>query len=200
MKKNSRRKDFLMLRSFGQELISTNHLDFVEWVLISGMLFGAEEEWWGEGRCRPLPHEGIDLALYRDCRGKTVSLKGRTRIPVAAAGEVVAVIKDFLGRSIFVHHVQYDEEDVRLFTLYGHTRPYPGVVPGCFLQAGEVMATLAEVRNPVPGLLPHLHLSVALIPRSISQEELCWERLTLRDDVVFIDPVELLEGRYIIES
>jgi len=188
------------LRCFGSRLIAANGLDIAEWVLLPGMCFGAKDAWWDDGKARPHPHEGIDLALYRNRGGRVVSLDGTTKVPLAAPGEVAVRRKDFLGESLFVRHGLFDEEDRELFSLYGHTRPGPGVFPGRFLEAGAILATFADVSGRGKGLLPHLHLSVAWIPRSLPPGTLTWERCTRGNDVVLLDPVGILEGRDLVTS
>ncbi len=188
----------LLLGSYGRRLAEENGLDLARWCLVPGMLFGADRQWWGKGGRRPRPHEGIDLVLYRNGRGETVRLKKSLKIPVAAPGRIAAVVDDFLGRSIFVRHESIEEEEGELFTLYGHLAPLVGIVAGRELATGEGMATLAEGENPVPGLFPHLHFSIARLPRGIPAEELNWDGLTRREEVVFLDPLAVLDDYSIV--
>ena len=67
------------------------------------MGFGATGKWWAEGM-RATPHNGLDMRLYEDADGREAALDEATLVPTMDDGEVVAIIRDFLGESVFVAH------------------------------------------------------------------------------------------------
>ena len=47
---------------------------FQEWSWMPGMGFQDDNLWWGEGKKRTTPHEGVDFVRYRDRNGKIRNL------------------------------------------------------------------------------------------------------------------------------
>ena len=92
---------------FTRRLVAINNLDsdgFSHWLFHPGMFFLDENKWWGDGGRRRVPHEGVDLCFYRTAGAENRRLAPRTRIPAMADGRVLAIIDDFLGKSIILHH------------------------------------------------------------------------------------------------
>jgi hypothetical protein len=125
------------------------------------MRFGEREAWWREGAPRDAPHEGLDLRGFRTPEGRSVPLGPGARIPALWAGAVVAVVPDFLGRSVFVAHDRQDGEGRRLHSVYGHLEPRPWLAPGCSLREGEEIGAIADPAARKSSVPAHLHLTVA---------------------------------------
>ncbi len=163
--------------------------DFCHWGFHAGMLFQANQQWWGRQQLRPQPHEGLDICWFLDVAGSRRSLEADTVIPAPFRGRVVSTCQDFLGQSIFLLHAGLLPPDYRLLTALGHVSPFPGVVRGTELEEGEAMATLSSAggrRNRVP---PHLHLTVAIVPADFPVAEISWPTLSNSGAITLIDPL-----------
>ena len=145
---------------------------FDRWEFLPGMRFNDREKWWEPGVMRAYPHEGIDLCLYRDTRGRLHAIQGTIRIPVMYDGIIVKTGKDLLGRSIFLRHDCFDAGGRMLHTVFGHTRPCRALRRGLPVRQGEIIAEVAEIANRKTNILPHLHITAAWIPASISSADL----------------------------
>ena len=108
------------------------------------MRFAERAAWWRGGADRGGAHEGLDICWYRTVDGRRLSLGAGARVPVIYAGEVVSVVDDFLGASVFVAHDRRDGGGRRLHTVYGHIRPRPGLAPGSRLADGDAVGTIAD--------------------------------------------------------
>jgi len=169
-------------------LAMTNGLNPGSWRFEPGMLFGANIRWWGQGGPRKAPHNGLDIRKYEESSGRVIALDGSSRAPAARDGEVINIIKDFLGFTVFVSH-KGTTGGARLFSAYGHIVPEAGLSPGAGLSKGEIIGTLSEYDGmPVP---PHLHLSFFEIQAGIAREHLDWDELEGAEGVRFIDPGDL---------
>lgn len=171
--------------SFTERLVGLNALSFNRWVFEPGMFFLSETKWWGDGENRDTLHNGLDLRLYEAADGTLRTLEEGTKIPIIYEGKIVAVVKDFLGYSLFAVHEIYDKNH-RLFTIYGHVVQKSDIPAGLTLREGTEIAALAKAS---PGKVPsHLHLSLAMIPRRISAANLNWQVLDEDKDVLYLDP------------
>lgn len=189
---------------FSKYLVDCNNLHvqgFTRWVFYRGMLFNAREKWWGHGGNRNNPHEGLDLCFYLDTEGRFRRLTAGVRVPVMYSGEVVKIEDDFLGKSVYMRHDLYDARGNRLCTIYGHTAPDSHVHTGTSLGEGDVFAALADAGGKRVKAPPHLHISVAWVPVSITDERLGWKVVSDPDVVSLVDPLELLACEYeVVES
>jgi hypothetical protein len=181
---------------FIEYLVGLNGLSVDEWIFYPGMLFKAEEKWWGKGGVREKAHEGLDLYLFMDRSGRINSLDEKTEIPVMYDGEVVKIDDDFLGSSVFISHGEYDGRGRQLFTIYGHIIPHCGIRRGTRLETGDSFARIAGVEGGKAGIPAHLHISIALIPLSLPCERLNWETVSDRSTVTLIDPLSVMNCRY----
>ena len=184
---------------FSEQLMECNRLrdaGFDRWAFYPGMLFGARKKWWGLRGTRPRPHEGIDLCLYTDERGRAFGLDASARIPVMFDGQIVKVEKDFLGQSVYVGHEIDDGHGRRLWTMYGHTKPGDHVQPGERVRQGEIIASLAKAGEEGTGLITHLHLSMAWLSPDRASQEISWEKLHDPGIATLLDPLHAMGCPY----
>jgi hypothetical protein len=174
---------------FTRFMVDSNRLNFNRWVFEPGMRFMADCKWWADRSPRGECHNGLDVRLYETENGVIESLPEGARIPVLFSGQVVKLIADFIGISVFVEH-KTAETGLRLLTLYGHLVPASGITTGRHLARGAIVGTLAAAAEmKVPS---HLHLSVVRVPSSISLEDLTWKSLADTEGVRFFDPLEFI--------
>jgi len=183
---------------FNGRLISWNGLleaGFAAWEFLPGMRFLERAAWWRGGSDRGGVHEGLDICWYRTGDGRRLSLGAGARIPVIYEGEVVSVVEDFLGSTVFVAHACRDAWGRRLHTIYGHLAPAAGLAPGSPLVDGAAVGVIAETsgRNvPVP---PHVHISLALVAGGqLSGTRLDWASLRDPTRATLLDPMSIMSG------
>jgi hypothetical protein len=177
---------------FTEHLMRLNALGFNQWIFERGMLFRSETKWWGDRGDRGSLHNGLDLRLYEGDDGTIKTLGVDTKVPIIYEGKIVAVVKDFLGYSLFAAHEIYDK-DRRLFSIYGHVAQMTDISIGTLLREGAQIATIA---GESPGKVPcHLHLSLAMIPHGTPPKSLTWEVLEKDETVVLLDPMNIIERR-----
>jgi hypothetical protein len=112
------------LSGFTQALVRANGLDargFRGWHFDPAMRFGATLTWWADRGPRPRPHEGLDLALYRDRGLEIRRLDLQTNIPAMYDGTVARLCDDFVGRSVMMEHRFSDRVDRKSV----RERPWP---------------------------------------------------------------------------
>jgi murein DD-endopeptidase MepM/ murein hydrolase activator NlpD len=158
------------------------------------MLFGAIETWWGDGRPRRRPHEGIDLSLFVTDRGTILSLGEGSVVPAIYSGEVARIIDDFLGQSVFLRHGVFNEDGGELYTFYGHTELADGVCRGAEVMEGEPIASVAC--PPRMSITPHVHISLGWVQPSIAPDTLDWEVIGQGNSIGLIDPLEVINCTY----
>lgn len=184
--------------SFSGRIASINGLDMDrlgQWAFHPGMLFGSIEKWWDRGSLRSTPHEGIDLYAFISESGKAGHLEAGALVPVVWPGSIVTIIEDFIGLSVFVSHEIVDIRGKRLYSIYGHVRPYSLLQEGSGLDEEAVVAVLAGLIRPgkIP---PHLHLSLAWVSDPISPGLLSWKTMRDPELVELIDPLPYLSMKY----
>jgi len=176
-----------MFSGYLSMLADTNGLGPGFWKFEPGMLFKAEAKWWGDGGPRDEPHNGLDLRCYKQESGTMVSLGSGSMVPVAADGEVVSIVRDFLGYSAFVAHGPGKSGTVSV-SAYGHIAPVDGLVPGVCVSKGHIIGKLSEYEGmAVP---PHLHVSFFAMPEGF--HELDWG--VIGQEAVFVDPLISFRG------
>ena len=119
-----------------------------------------------------------------------MALDGSTVVPAADDGEIINIIKDFLGHSIFISHGPAKGGSV-IISAYGHLAPSGSLSPGVQVKRGDIIGSLAQYDGmPVP---PHLHLSIIEAKVGEQMDDLSdfstWESLLESESVVFIDPM-----------
>jgi hypothetical protein len=184
---------------FTEFLIRENALDpdgFGHWIFHPGMLFNAPNKWWGNLGRRHKPHEGVDLCLYGN-QGKQIQRIGaKIRVPAIFDGVIVAIIDDFLGRSVIVEHAACGSRSFKFYTIYGHTNPQRGFQIGSTLQAGDIFATIAGSTHKNSAILPHLHISLGWSEAAIFYERLNWQTLSTPGMLDLLNPLIILDRPY----
>lgn len=160
--------------------------DFAAWLIIDGMGFQDRNKWWDSGP-RQKMHEGLDLVYYRSTTGGLGRLAPGHSVPAAYDGKVAKSLSDFLGKSVFLAHEIFDGQERRLYSVYGHTVPYPDLQCGQTVKAGAALARIAPAK-PTQKVVPHLHLTLAWVPAALSPDILDWQRLTTDRDIELLDP------------
>jgi len=173
---------------------SADFLD-MQWIFYPGMLFASLEKWWNQGSLRICAHEGIDMLACMDREGQILKVDTNTEVPAVFEGQIIRVLKDFLGMSVFLMHHIYDERNRRLCTVYGHTDPDAGVLEGEVLKSGDIIGRVAAVNKCERIVPPHLHLTVAWIPAEVSR--LDWEIMGCCDAITLVDPLQILTCKYL---
>jgi murein DD-endopeptidase MepM/ murein hydrolase activator NlpD len=184
---------------FTEFLIRENALDqdgFAHWIFQPGMLFKAPNKWWGDLGRRDKPHEGVDLCLYGNQGQRIRRIGENTGIPVMFDGVIVAMIDDFLGRSVIVEHAPSGSHRFKFYTIYGHTNPRPDFQIGSTLKAGNIFATISGPVHKNSAILPHLHISLGWSPTSIFYDRLNWQTIGAPGMLNLLDPLVLLDWPY----
>jgi len=179
---------------FCENLVQHNNLSaqgFAQWAFYPGMLFNAQDKWWGDGGRRASPHEGIDICLYRDSSGAIQFIPKAARIPVIYEGQVKRILDDYLGSTLYVAHEIYDSRGNQCYTIYGHVAPGAGIAPGDSIRDGEIVAAIADTEDRKINILPHVHISVAWIPESFPSEQLNWSMLNQASVITLLNPLDV---------
>ena len=186
---------------FTEYLVRHNSLDergFENWIFHPGMLFNSSNRWWGDGGSRDNPHQGLDLCLYRGRNGEDYTLDEKTKIPLIYDGEVVNIINDYVGKSIFLIHDTYDGKGNQLYSIYGHTELCNDLDKGKTLNEGDVIATIKGTREKKMDIMPHLHVSLAWVPKSLPYNKLNWKTISDPGIVTLLNPLDLIVCQYTV--
>ena len=188
---------------YGEYLVMCNGLQcdgFLEWVFHPGMLFGSVGKWWGGGGTRGRPHEGLDVALFRDASGRMRRVEAGTLVPALYGGEVVRMGPDYLGDLAFVRHEIDDGHGSTLHTIYGHIRVDDHIRRLVRVNAGKVIGCVSD-RGLRGGKAPaHLHITAAWIPNSLPPEKMSWKEVGALGPEALLNPLDLMESRKAIED
>lgn len=189
------------LSFFFRDLVEKNHIeDFDSWFFYSGMLFGSEDKWWGQGGIRPAPHEGLDVCFYRNRKGGLGCLDEKTRIPAMFDGVVFEVSDDdYLGQSIFLRHDFRDSNGFFLHSVYAHVTPVDGLARGDKLGQGDIVAQVADIRHRNIALPGHVHVSMVYLPENYPLDMLKWSILSMTYQARLVDPFAYLDCTYSVE-
>jgi murein DD-endopeptidase MepM/ murein hydrolase activator NlpD len=158
--------------------------DFSCWHFDEGMKYGDGNLWWGKGVPRKNPHEGIDLHDYIGKNGSKKSILAATKVPNIYEGEIAAITKDDICSSVFVKHNIFSKGS-QFYTIFGHIKVSEGSKEKDIIRAGTVIGEVADVPQGSHAF-PHLHLSMAWIPKNMSHSLINWNYLDKR---LFIDPI-----------
>jgi len=168
---------------------------FKEWIFYPGMLFQDREAWWADNGLRAAPHEGIDLCFYRDKTGQVRRIGNGTKIPVMYTGDIVHIHNDFLGKSIYVKHSIKDKGGNALHTIYGHTIPWNHHDKRKRIREGDIIAEIA-VLSENSKILPHIHITMAWIPETLSCNKLNWKAIGNPRLITLCNPLEYIDMKY----
>ena len=161
--------------------------DVQAWLFYPGMLFGSRDKWWPDTGSRPTAHEGLDICYFIDGLGKDRQFDPGINVPVMAAGTVIAVCNDFLGRSVFVaHHTD------GLISVYAHIVPIKTLSPGYTLSEGEVLGRVVDTTGRKNRMPAHLHVTIMKVPVGLPGEQLNWNFICRSGRVTLFDPLTLL--------
>jgi murein DD-endopeptidase MepM/ murein hydrolase activator NlpD len=142
----------------------------------------------------------LDLCVYRTKKGEIRYFDEKIVVPVIHEGQVVRVIGDFLGESVFVSHGSFGNEGSQLYTIYGHLRPRRSIRPGETLGEHDIIGAIADPAVNGSTMPPHLHISMALIPDIRSSQELDWQIIGDLTDIILVDPLRVIELPYSVEA
>lgn len=183
--------------AFTDVFISLNSLygedGFVEWYFEKGMRFGETEKWWGGRGSRTHPHEGVDFCFFTTDNGKRKALAHDTFVPPLYAGKVINVFDDFIAGTILLQHMIFSENNLQLYSLYGHVIPLSHIVSGAQVEYSEKMATIADRTVRKRPMLSHVHISTMWLPISFPAETFTWG-MENKSDVFFCDPLHFLSS------
>jgi hypothetical protein len=181
---------------FTARLIEANGIDpddFKCWVFSPGMLFEAPDKWWGDYGRRDFPHEGLDFCLYRDAADNLRRLDGRTRIPVMHDGCVRALFDDYLGQAVVIEHDSTPAIPEKTISIYAHTKPRKGILPGVNVRAGDIIASIADTGRSKTNILPHLHFSFGRPSPDIVYAPFVWNLMRNPRLVTLNNPQKLVD-------
>jgi len=170
---------------------------FRGWVLDPDMLFKATKKWWRDLNVRWSEHGGVDLCRYKTTEGNGNSpirhISAGEPVPNIFNGTVERIVKDSIGSIIFVRHDMPFGAN-QLYTVFRYVDPIEGVVTGREIKAGEIIARVSDTEPSKTKILPHIHLSMALIRKDYPTRFLSWDTV-LTGDAKLINPLEgLREG------
>lgn len=184
--------------TFTKNFIKANELadnEFDEWLLTSGMLFEAENTWWGDQKRRKSQHEGIDLGLFRKRNQEVIGFNEKTIMSAIFDGVVVGVFNDFLGKSVFMRHEIANTDNRELCSIFGHIKLGGDICSGKILKEGEVVGSVADVGKS--GVKPHLHITMGWLEKEITDDVCDWNVIGKSEVMELVDPIEII-GRYSI--
>ena len=161
--------------------------DVQAWLFYPGMLFGSREKWWPDTGSRPTAHEGLDICYFTDGLGRDRQFDPAVKVPVMAAGTVIAVCDDFLGRSVFLEHLSGG-----MISVYAHIIPLKTIGPGSGISEGGVIGRVADTTGRKNRMPAHLHVTVMKIPEGLPGEQLNWNFICGSGRVKLFDPLTVL--------
>jgi murein DD-endopeptidase MepM/ murein hydrolase activator NlpD len=147
----------------------TEESGFRCWIFLPGMLFGNRIEWWGDACRRRTEHEGLDFATGILHNGEICSIPEGVPARALADGEVVAVLEDFIGKTVVVRHSTISRPNGDIFhTLLSHIQPQ--VRRQDAVAKGQMIGKVGK--SAKAGAPAHLHLSGAWISRTLAAHEI----------------------------
>jgi murein DD-endopeptidase MepM/ murein hydrolase activator NlpD len=129
----------------------------------------------GDGNLRRTRHEGIDFAEGRQPGGEMGRIPEGTPVRAMVEGKVVAVLDDFLGKTVVVRHPAIVRPDgTVLCTLYSHIQPDSGLSGP--VAKRQLLGRVAKQK--AAGAPAHLHLTGAWIRRTMGPGEITMDRIS----------------------
>jgi len=168
-----------------------NESGLERWVFRPGMLFGDRIEWWGDRNRRRSEHEGIDFVEGSNAGRVIQGIPDQTPVCAMADGVVVAVLDDFLGKTVVMRHTAIANESGDAFhAFFSHIRP--GADLSGPIAKGRIIGKVCGAGNSrVPA---HLHLTGAWIPQSIQPTAITLDNIhPANTSVILVNLNELIE-------
>ncbi len=147
--------------------------DSGQWFFYQGMLFLSRRKWWADFGTRHASHEGLDIGIFKNLSGDREWLDTTARIPAMAAGTVINVCDDFLGRSVIVKHCSNKQS--RQVTVYSHLKVPGSIFPGMRVEPGDIVGQIADTTGKKSGIHCHLHISLMDIAHQIPDHKITWQ-------------------------
>jgi murein DD-endopeptidase MepM/ murein hydrolase activator NlpD len=165
---------------------------FEHWIFRPGMMFGDRIEWWGDRNRRRTEHEGLDFVEGLQQNGTTRSIPESTPIYAMADGDVVAILDDFLGKTVVMRHpaITHEGGDV-FYTFLSHIRSVSNR-----LRSATQGSPIGRVGKSANARVPaHLHLTAAWIPQAIHPNTITLDHLhPANTSVVLLNFNELINS------
>ncbi|HSW39324.1 MAG TPA: M23 family metallopeptidase [Acidobacteriota bacterium] len=137
------------------------------WIFEPGMRFSARMEWWGDRNRRRTEHEGIDFAMGMIYGAGAGAVPEGTPVRAIADGRIVAILDDFLGKTIVVRHRGIADSDGNIFhTLLSHVQ-----IEQCRrgpVSKGRILGRIGSAGKS--RVQAHLHLTGAWIPEAYADD------------------------------
>ncbi len=165
---------------------------FSGWFFPTGAKFASLNKWWSDEGLRNKRHEGVDFCFYKE-GAQLKKIIPESRVPVLFDGKVVAIVTDFLGKSVVVQHPVVDRRERQFYSIYGHLSPEQTLGLGP-VKAGDVIGTLAEIKKLPDQSLAHLHLTTVFFSQKLDISKFTWNMLSL-PGVSLVDPLHLIHCR-----
>lgn len=169
---------------------------FESFVFRPGMCFGDCIEWWGDRNRRRTSHEGLDFAEGRTADGSVRSIPEGTPVRAVSGGEIVAVLDDFLAKTVVLRHPSVKREDGSvLHSLYSHIHPESDLSGTAV--AGRLLGRVLKSKGG--GAPAHLHLTAAWIPESVAGEGISLEYVSASFAPVILINFNGLLGKRLVQ-
>ena len=111
-------------------------------------------------------------------------------------GVIKAMVKDFLGRAIFIEHGNVGSEPGGFISFYAHTRPYVNIKTGTIVKEGDIIATLADTSHSKADIIPHLHFSLGRPTKSFSYDRFVWSVIREPEKIILLNPLPVIDWPY----
>ena len=170
----------------------TKESGFEYWIFHPGMLFGDCIEWWGDRCRRRTEHEGCDFAKGWKPDAGISHIPEGVPVRAIAEGEVVAMLDDFLGKTVVVRHPAITRSNGDIFhTLLSHIHPL--IKESDAVAKGQILGKVSKSTNArVPA---HLHMTGAWIPETLAPNEIRMDHIhPAFTPVVLTDFKNLMQG------
>jgi hypothetical protein len=71
---------------------------------------------------------------------------------------------------------------------------------GVVIEEGEIVGSISNTEDKRLKILPHVHISVALIPENFPVEQLSWKIMHESPDITLLNPLDIFNGNYAIRQ
>jgi hypothetical protein len=151
----------------------TAECGFASWIFRPGMFFNDHVEWWGQRNRRRTLHEGIDFVEGARPDTGIEGIPDGAPVRAMADGEVIAILNDFLNKTVVVRHPEVRNENGDFFcAFFSHIHPSVNTEP---IRKGQILGHVGKSKNA--GAPAHLHLTGAWMPESIPANEISMDQI-----------------------